>query len=68
MICRYPTWLAVAMDFARSFEGAASVARPNGLATSPISHGKPKETDPLRWQAWSLFNDENPSQRTDFPS
>jgi glycosyltransferase involved in cell wall biosynthesis len=55
-----PDWLAAGMDFARHFHGVAFGCQAELFGALPDLHmPKPKETDPLRWQAWSLFNDEN---------
>ena len=55
-----PDWLAVGMDFARSFQGVAFGCQAELFgAVADLRMAKAKETDPLRWQAWSLFNDEN---------
>jgi glycosyltransferase involved in cell wall biosynthesis len=55
-----PDWLATGMDFARHFQGVAFGCQAELFgAVADLRMPKPKETDPLRWQAWSLFNDEN---------
>jgi glycosyltransferase involved in cell wall biosynthesis len=55
-----PDWLAAGMDFARSFQGVAFGCQAELFgAVADLRMAKAKETDPLRWQAWSLFNDEN---------
>lgn len=52
-----PTWLEAAMDFARHFNGVGFGCQAEWFGSvSDFIPGKPKETDPQRWQAWSLFN------------
>ncbi|BBP02890.1 hypothetical protein TPL01_13810 [Sulfuriferula plumbiphila] len=52
-----PTWLEAAMDFARHFKGVGFGCQAEWFGSvSDFNPGKSKETDPQRWQAWSLFN------------
>lgn len=52
-----PTWLETAMDFAHHFNGVGFGCQAEWFGrVSDFIPGKPKETDPQRWRAWSLFN------------